>query len=65
MFYGRYLSIIILLAVAGSLASKRTIPASAGTFRTDNAMFTITLSSYSFNNRSIDIFTSFSSWTNS
>jgi len=43
MFYGRYLSIIILLAVAGSLASKRTIAASAGTFRTDNAMFSITL----------------------
>ena len=43
MFYGRYLSIIILLSVAGSLASKRSIAASAGTFRTDNAMFTITL----------------------
>jgi len=43
MFYGRYLSIIILLSVAESLASKRTIPASVGTFRTDNAMFTITL----------------------
>jgi len=43
MFYGRYLSIIILLAVAGSFASKRAIPVSAGTFRTDNAMFTITL----------------------
>lgn len=43
MFYGRYLSMIILLAVASSLASKRTIPLSASTFRTDNAMFTITL----------------------
>ncbi|WP_127836538.1 potassium-transporting ATPase subunit KdpA [Clostridium prolinivorans] len=43
MFYGRYLSIIILLAVAGSLASKKAIPVSAGTFRTDNLMFTITL----------------------
>jgi len=43
MFYGRYLSIIILLSVAGSLASKRSIAASAGTFRTDNVMFTITL----------------------
>lgn len=43
MFYGRYLSMIILLAVASSLASKRTIPVSASTFRTDNAMFTITL----------------------
>lgn len=43
MFYGRYLSIIILLSVAGSLAAKRSIPQTAGTFRTDNTMFTITL----------------------
>lgn len=43
MFMGRYLSIVILLAVAGSLASKRTIPVTSGTFRTDNTMFTITL----------------------
>lgn len=43
MFYGRYLSIIILLAVAGSLTSKKAVPVSVGTFRTDNATFTITL----------------------
>ncbi|NMM65778.1 potassium-transporting ATPase subunit KdpA [Clostridium sp. P21] len=43
MFLGRYLSIIILLAVAGSLASKKAVPVTYGTFRTDNAMFTITL----------------------
>ncbi|OPJ60345.1 potassium-transporting ATPase subunit KdpA [Clostridium chromiireducens] len=43
MFYGRYLSIIILLSVAGSLAAKRTIPTTTGTFRTDNKMFTLTL----------------------
>jgi K+-transporting ATPase ATPase A chain len=43
MFYGRYLSIIILLAVASSLASKKAVPVSAGTFRTDNSMFAITL----------------------
>ena len=43
MFYGRYLSIIILLAVAGSFASKKSIPVSIGTFRTDNTMFTIIL----------------------
>jgi K+-transporting ATPase ATPase A chain len=43
MFYGRYLSIIILLSVAGSLAAKRAIPTTAGTFRTDNTMFTVTL----------------------
>lgn len=43
MFYGRYLSIIILLSVAGSLAAKRSIPMTSGTFRTDNTMFTVTL----------------------
>lgn len=43
MLLGRYLSIILLLAVAGSLSAKRSIPKTAGTFRTDNAMFTITL----------------------
>jgi K+-transporting ATPase ATPase A chain len=43
MFLGRYLSIIILLAVAGSLASKKAIPVTSGTFKTDNAMFAITL----------------------
>lgn len=43
MFYGRYLSIIILLSVAGSLAAKRSIPTTTGTFRTDNTMFTVTL----------------------
>ncbi len=43
MFAGRYLSIIILLAVAGSLASKRLIPAGIGTFRTDKAIFAFIL----------------------
>jgi K+-transporting ATPase ATPase A chain len=43
MFYGRYLSMIILLAVAGSLSAKKAIPESIGTFKTDNAMFTVTL----------------------
>ncbi|MBV4415463.1 potassium-transporting ATPase subunit KdpA [Clostridium tyrobutyricum] len=43
MFAGRYLSMIILIAVAASLASKRAIPVTAGTFRTDNAVFTVTL----------------------
>lgn len=43
MFLGRYLSIIILLSVAGSLAAKRSVPQTAGTFRTDNTMFTVTL----------------------
>lgn len=39
MYLGRYLSIILLLAVAGSLASKRHVPETVGTFRTDNALF--------------------------
>jgi len=43
MFFGRYLSMVILLAVSASLASKKVIPVTAGTFKTDNAVFTITL----------------------
>ncbi|MDP4146922.1 MAG: potassium-transporting ATPase subunit KdpA [Bacillota bacterium] len=43
MLLGRYLSMIILLAVAGSLAAKNPVPESVGTFRTDNAQFTVIL----------------------
>jgi K+-transporting ATPase ATPase A chain len=43
MFFGRYISIICLLAVAGSLAAKKAVPVSIGTFRTDNKLFTIIL----------------------
>ncbi len=43
MLLGRYFSIITLLAVAGSLAVKREIPAGIGTFRTDNKLFTFIL----------------------
>lgn len=43
MFLGRYLSIILLLAVAGSLASKREVPVSIGTFKTDNTLFAFIL----------------------
>lgn len=39
MFLGRYFSVITMLAVAGSLASKKSVPETAGTFRTDNALF--------------------------
>ncbi|OWA35675.1 potassium-transporting ATPase subunit KdpA [Saccharibacillus sp. O16] len=39
MFLGRYISMVTLLAVAGSLAIKKPIPESSGTFRTDTAMF--------------------------
>lgn len=39
MFIGRYFGLITMLAVAGSLASKRLIPETVGTFRTDTSMF--------------------------
>ncbi|MTK12750.1 MAG: potassium-transporting ATPase subunit KdpA [Clostridiaceae bacterium] len=48
MFLGRYLSIVILLAVAGSLASKKYVPVTAGTFKTDNTLFALTLVSVVF-----------------
>ena len=43
MLIGRFLMIIPLLAIAGSLARKKAIPASAGTFPTDNSTFTALL----------------------
>jgi len=43
MFLGRYISIICLLAVSGSLASKRVVPVSVGTFPTDNMLFMFVL----------------------
>jgi len=39
MLIGRFGVIVPVLAIAGSLASKKTTPVSAGTFRTDNVMF--------------------------
>jgi potassium-transporting ATPase potassium-binding subunit len=39
MFVGRFLMIVPMLAIAGSLASKRIVPASAGTFPTDSPLF--------------------------
>jgi K+-transporting ATPase ATPase A chain len=39
MFMGRFLFIIPTLAVAGSLAAKKIVPPSAGTFPTDNGLF--------------------------
>ena len=43
MLIGRYASIILLLAVAGSLASKQPIPVGIGTFKTDNTLFAFIL----------------------
>jgi K+-transporting ATPase ATPase A chain len=40
MLLGRYISVIAMLAIAGSLATKRVVPASTGTLRTDTSLFT-------------------------
>jgi len=39
MFIGRFLMIIPMMAVAGSLAAKKIVPASAGTFPTNGPLF--------------------------
>jgi len=43
MFFGRYLSIIILLAIAGSLMIKQPVSESIGTLKTDTRTFGISL----------------------
>ncbi|AIQ49485.1 potassium ABC transporter ATPase [Paenibacillus sp. FSL R7-0273] len=40
MLLGRYVSIIAMLAVAGSMIRKKAVPETIGTFRTDNGLFT-------------------------
>jgi K+-transporting ATPase ATPase A chain len=39
MFVGRFLMIVPMLAIAGSLAAKKIVPTSAGTFPTDGGLF--------------------------
>ncbi|MFS0780250.1 potassium-transporting ATPase subunit KdpA [Bacillus sp. 1P06AnD] len=39
MFFGRCFSILAMIAVAGSLASKKVVPETVGTFRTDTQLF--------------------------
>ena len=39
MFIGRFLMIVPMIAIAGSLAAKKIVPASAGTFPTDGPLF--------------------------
>jgi K+-transporting ATPase ATPase A chain len=39
MLMGRFLVIVPALAIAGSVAAKKTVPASAGTFPTDGTLF--------------------------
>ena len=43
MFFGRYLSKIPVLAIAGSLAAKRTTPVGAGTLATHTPLFVVLL----------------------
>jgi K+-transporting ATPase ATPase A chain len=43
MLIGRFLMIIPLLAIAGSVARKKFVPESAGTFPTDSATFSVLL----------------------
>jgi K+-transporting ATPase ATPase A chain len=43
MLVGRFLMIVPVLALAGNLASKKLIPASAGTFRTEGPTFVVLL----------------------
>ncbi|MNE91041.1 Potassium-transporting ATPase A chain [compost metagenome] len=40
MLAGRYISIIVMLAIAGSLAVKRVVPETSGTLRTNTTVFT-------------------------
>ncbi len=43
MLIGRFGIMLPVLALAGALAAKQVVPASAGTFRTDNQMFVVLL----------------------
>lgn len=43
MFLGRFGVILAVLAIAGNLASKKTVPASAGTFPTNGLTFAVVL----------------------
>jgi potassium-transporting ATPase potassium-binding subunit len=43
MYLGRWVPLLAALALGGSLAAKKTVPASAGTFRTDGPTFVVLL----------------------
>jgi len=43
MYIGRFFGLITMLAVAGSLASKKLVPETVGTFRTDSSLFGVIL----------------------
>jgi K+-transporting ATPase ATPase A chain len=40
MWLGRFIFVIPILALAGSMAGKKVVPATAGTFPTDTSLFT-------------------------
>ncbi len=43
MFFGRFMMIIPMLAIAGNLAGKKIVPASSGTFPVTTVLFTVLL----------------------
>jgi K+-transporting ATPase ATPase A chain len=43
MLFGRYISIIAMLAIAGSFSTKKIVAVTSGTFRTDTPLFTVIL----------------------
>ncbi|MRX73419.1 potassium-transporting ATPase subunit A [Bacillus lacus] len=43
MYIGRFFGLVTMLAVAGSLASKKLVPETVGTFRTDTPLFGVIL----------------------
>lgn len=43
MYLGRFFGLVAMLAVAGSLASKKLVPETVGTFRTDTPLFGVIL----------------------
>jgi K+-transporting ATPase ATPase A chain len=43
MFFGRFMMIIPMLAIAGNLAGKKIVPASSGTFPVTTPLFTVLL----------------------
>ena len=43
MLLGRFVPMLAALAIGGSLAKKKIVPASAGTFRTDGPTFVVLL----------------------
>ncbi|HEX2918571.1 MAG TPA: potassium-transporting ATPase subunit KdpA, partial [Edaphobacter sp.] len=43
MFFGRFMMIVPMLAIAGNLAGKKVVPASSGTFPVTTPLFTVLL----------------------